>query len=354
MVAIVLGNNGLDSQSPCGRLTPPHGHLSGILDRMPELQVLELNNNRLTGPLHAVAEWAEAQRSPFKLVRLALNGNAFEYRAGTVETLVAECGGSGERCSGLPPRSCEAFGQSFELDLKDPNQCQECPFVHVTLLVIGSLFLCSLLAGVVYIALILRHGEATKMWVSTVLIAINHAQTLSIIGLIKLGWPSSAENVMSAIALDVLSLGAARPECLFRALGEAAASRVEGLGGTFFIITMSRMALVAFMLAMLTALKCMIKRCLCWNKGQMTVEEYLDKLEFVETIVFSLQVRYAATDCRHPHTPRIKAPLARQRKTGIGKSCRSLWHAPPRVAVCHHNASFGAADGDLGQGGPRQ
>ena len=151
VVAIVLGNNGLTMT----------GDLSGILDRMPELQVLELNNNRLTGPLQAVAEWAEAQRSPFKLVRLALHGNAFEYRAGTVETLVAVCGGSGERCSGLPPRSCEAFGQSFELDLKDPNQCQECPFVHITLLVIGTIFLCSLLAGVVYIALILRHGEAT-------------------------------------------------------------------------------------------------------------------------------------------------------------------------------------------------
>ena len=54
--------------------------------------------------------------------------------------------------------------------------------------------------------------KAAKRWVSTTVIVIGHTQTLSLIGLLKLGWPKSAEIVTNAIALDLVNLGGSKPE----------------------------------------------------------------------------------------------------------------------------------------------
>ena len=110
-------------------------------------------------------------------------------------------------CSGLPPTSCQAFGPRFELKLTDPNECIECEELWKTGALFGGLFVCFLLAITIYIRLMLRNPHAVKKWVSTTVIVIGHTQTLSLIGLLRLGWPKSAEVVTDALPVLTLSPG---------------------------------------------------------------------------------------------------------------------------------------------------
>ena len=124
----------------------------------------------------------------------------------------------------MPPTSSQAYGCEFEIKLSDPNQCIECEELWKTGALFGSLLVCFLIAISLYIRLMLRNPDAVKKWVSTTVIVIGHTQTLSLIGLLKLGWPKRVEVVTDAIALDLVNLGGTKPECFFQALGEEAKS----------------------------------------------------------------------------------------------------------------------------------
>ena len=40
-----------------------------------------------------------------------------------------------------------------------------------------------------------------------------HTQIVSIIGLLRLGWPKSVEPVMDSVGLDLVNIGGTKPEC---------------------------------------------------------------------------------------------------------------------------------------------
>ena len=58
-----------------------------------------------------------------------------------------------------------------------------------------------------------RVPSALKRWVSTIAILINHAQTISILGSLHLGWPMSVRMVISALRLNVFDFPQA--SCIF-------------------------------------------------------------------------------------------------------------------------------------------
>ena len=55
--------------------------------------------------------------------------------------------------------------------------------------------------------------------------------------------------------------GGTKPECFFQAVGEDAKDRIEALGGTWFVITVTRMVLVALLLGGITLAQMLLKRC---------------------------------------------------------------------------------------------
>ena len=94
------------------------GALDGLLDGLRWLRVLDVSGNSLKGPLPLPA-------GTVGLLSLSVQGNAFEYSdelTALPAQVVALCR-SGTRCDGLPPKSCAAFGEQFELKLSDPNSC---------------------------------------------------------------------------------------------------------------------------------------------------------------------------------------------------------------------------------------
>ena len=155
-----------------------------------------------------------------------------------LDLLVKTCGRGNTDCSGLPPTSCAAFGAAFQQRLDDPMQvprrpmpshmpslplplscplpclaralsprrhdpaqCLECEDLLKIALLYALLVLLFLLAISFYIRLILRHPGALQRWVSTTALFFCHAQTLSLIGLLRLGWPKSAEAVTDTLGL---------------------------------------------------------------------------------------------------------------------------------------------------------
>ena len=145
------------------------------------------------------------------------------------------------------------------------------------------------------IRLILRHPEAIKRWVATTTIFVQHAQTLSIIGLLRLGWPASAEAVTGTLGFDLVNLGGTRPECFFQAMSGEEKSNLEGMGGSFFVITVARMLLVSAFLVSITLVQMLWKRLARRRTHKSTRgEKENDTLEFIETVVFGMQITMSA------------------------------------------------------------
>ena len=282
------------------------GPLPSSFDALGSLQVLDLRGNALTGALPTFERVAPAPA----LLSLRLESNEFDYDHAAapydphVEALATLCGGGGAVCSGLPPTSCAAFGASYQQRLDDPMQCVECEAIWTIALLFGCLVCLMLVAAATYIRLILRHHEALQRWVSTSALFLGHAQTLSLIGLLKLGWPRSAEAVTDTLGFDLVNLGGSKPECLLQDLSQEAKQQVEELGGTFFLVTVARMVLVGLMLLGVTLAQLCVKKLPRGRRGRgrraagegegkeevTATQELNDKLEFVETVVFSLQL----------------------------------------------------------------
>ena len=187
--------------------------------------------------------WRQERRE--QMLSLSLEGNAFEYdeESADFNALVATCRGA-TVCSGVPPSSCQAFGKRFELKLSDPNECIECEDLLKIAVLFAGLLACFLIALSVYIRLMVRDPAGVKKWVSSTIILVNHGQTLSLIGLLKLGWPKSVEVVTDTLAIDLLNFGGSKPECFFQALSDEATARFEANGGT--LVSHSCLSLVAF------------------------------------------------------------------------------------------------------------
>lgn len=109
---------------------------------------------------------------------------------------------SRERCSGVPPHSCSAFGSWARLKINDPRRCEPCDgdltgtiaLVVITVIVV-------LFALLAYVITVLRYPEALRRWVSFAIILANHSQALSIIGALDLAWPPTVRKILSALTL---------------------------------------------------------------------------------------------------------------------------------------------------------
>ena len=231
------------------------GELNGSLDEMPWLQVLDLSDNALDGalPLLRAARGDGSGVSGDNgggdgddnggggggddddddgggagapaLLMLTLDGNAFEYIDVHVATLVEACRGEAE-CAGLPPTSCRAFGAQYVLRLSDPDTCVRCANLWLTALLYGGLLVAFLLGVSVYVYLVLRDHNAIDDWINTAAIFVCHAQTLAIVGMLQLGWPSSTERLMDALAIDIVNVGEmTAPECLVQVMTPPLAAR---------------------------------------------------------------------------------------------------------------------------------
>ena len=257
------------------------GELNDMLDGLPRLQVLHLNDNELGGSLPRPPRGAE------QMLSVQLELNRFDYVDGA--SYASLCS---ERCTGLPPTSCAAFGARHELMLDDPTRCVECWPLWKTGALFGSLLGLFFVGVVCYIYLMLHQPDMVELGVNTAAIVFGHTQTLSLIGLLRLGWPKSAEVVTDTAGLDVVSLGGSKPECFFTAMDDESKKVLEEHGGTALVITVARMALVALCLLGTTLAQLLVKRCAAraWCGTGRGVEAINDTIEFVETAVFSLQI----------------------------------------------------------------
>ena len=257
------------------------GDLDGVLDTLLWLQTIDVSDNRLGGPL-------PSPNQPGRVFDMRFAGNRFHYEEFDVGRVVNLCRISA-RCTGMPPISCQAFGKNYELMITDSNQCVGCPSVLSTTVFYGAVLSGLVIIGIVIVILMIRDPEHMDEWISTIFIFVGHTQTLTIIGLLRLAWPVSAEKVTSSMGLDLANLGGSKPECFLQALTEEQRELLEEYGGSTFVTTMGRMIVVAFLLVGVTVTQSTIKRCAAW-RGVGRGEALNDKLEFIETVVFSMQV----------------------------------------------------------------
>ena len=192
-----------------GTLPVELGDRVGDRAAMPQLRVLDVRDNALTYPSSA-AEWEQFNRA------------------------TANCGG-GEvdavalgrmQCDGLPPLGCSAFGPRYMLRLANPYECDLCPESlawPIARLVAVGVAVVSCAAA--YVALVVRHPEALRRWVSTLTIFMNHAQTMSIVGSLGLDWPASVRHLLRALSLDVLNVPQA--SCILGTSGSGGAGPSE-------------------------------------------------------------------------------------------------------------------------------
>ena len=157
---------------------------------LPRLRVFNVQDNQFQGLLPTFP----------KLVRLtyvglgsgrvnlygAVKGNRFHYPSnrlsdanrqvlGEYELMFRNCEQQGDKCSGVPPRSCDAFGGNETIYVpkqttKGRLHCQECPkdFLRTLIIVMVGLFVVSVGVVSAYAWLISRgKAETTKMWIAS-------------------------------------------------------------------------------------------------------------------------------------------------------------------------------------------
>jgi hypothetical protein len=87
---------------------------------MPRLRELRVTESQLTGPF---PQWMLKGQ----LRVLFLSGNEFSYTEGDDLTkLVGSCNEGDVDCEGLPPVSCDAFGERYKPKTDNPLECVFC------------------------------------------------------------------------------------------------------------------------------------------------------------------------------------------------------------------------------------
>ena len=61
---------------------------------------------------------------------------------------------------------------------------------------------------------LLAASRYVKRYVSTIVIIVNHVQTLTLIGEMRLEWPLLAKQIMAVLSLQTLRIPGANPECV--------------------------------------------------------------------------------------------------------------------------------------------
>jgi len=103
--------------------------------------------------------------------------NRFDYDASSQLTnVVQRCKEPAFSCIGLPPVSCSAFGPGWMVKARDPDTCEPCASIllSITLLGVGSVLLVLGVGG--YIWFITKYPDAIQRTVSTATIVLNHVQ----------------------------------------------------------------------------------------------------------------------------------------------------------------------------------
>ena len=147
------------------------------------------------------------------LDRLDMINNNFEYE--TNAQLLVECYSGGVECTGTPPASCRAFGSTWEVEASSGKDCVQCdlPSPWPLVILVSMLGLFTLFA-ISYALLMIMRPHLLKYFFSTVGIFVAHLQTLTIVGNLKLAWPPSTKKALSLLVVNGLQLEAARPECV--------------------------------------------------------------------------------------------------------------------------------------------
>ena len=290
---------------------------------LPRLRVLNIAYNAISGALPA---WLLAGEA---LTSLDVSHNLLAYPSEELVSL-AYRNGRVVACSGVPPMSCRAFGDEWQLKADAPNECVQCtmekPWPLVTHVAVLSAFF--LFGGTYAVMMILRPNNLKHLF-STIGILIAHLQTLTIVGNLRLAWPDSAHvvslhpqpwspslrsiicspptgsllpcgfvptlaQVMSYMVINGLQLEAVRPECVF----EGGESEIPW----FFIFGFAKVAIPLSLLLSLSITRWTLKlvfhkrlRNALESQGDDTsmqradmLEARLDKLELLETVVFGL------------------------------------------------------------------
>jgi hypothetical protein len=295
MVPSVGGGGGgtLSTGPPCTvvGLNLSHNNLDGelfesLVERLPSLQWINLADNALGGGLPSSLLSLGGQDYP--LQSLALGGNSFDYSRSlaTLGVLVQRCKDAATfDCSGLPPKACTAFGPRYMVRRTDPDTCERCGelWASVLLVLLGAIFVIAGISAYVYI---INKARNLRKWVSTIGIVINHAQTLSILALLRMHWPASVTTAASFFSVDFFDWGGGRPECLASGMEE-----LEEYGGVALVMTTMHVTLLLLSLHSVAAVQSLFKlvgRVRGWSDA--SIAKTVDRCEMLETILFSMQL----------------------------------------------------------------
>ena len=261
VVALTLRDNNLRGELP-----------EALCALHPHLVQLDVRGNRLSGALPECVT---------SLAVVDLGDNDFWYveADGTLRRLISRCRGSSSTyCTGVPPLSCDAFGPSYQVRSDDSSLCVACPPLSQSLLLQFAALLFFALLLVAYLRAVQhfrRLGEKLDLWINTAAIFFCHLQTVSIVGTLKLAWPPSVEALTEIASVDILSLGATRPECTLR-LGD----------NSFYIFTIWKMVLLLVLVVGVSVAQSVLKACSPARLLQRTVRR-VDQLEMAETVIFT-------------------------------------------------------------------
>ena len=175
--------------------------------------------------------------------------------------------------------------------MDSPNGCVLCSLEYPWPQIVLGGFVCAFLVlGATYASMMLLRPYYLKHLFSTIGIFIAHLQTLRIVFNLSLAWPRSTEATFELMAVDGLNLEAVRPECLFQGN--------ESELPFFYIMSIFRILLPLVLLLLLGGSRWTLMFCFRRRLKRASIGEYsrrttqlearLDKLELLETIVFSL------------------------------------------------------------------
>lgn len=137
----------------------------------------------------------------------------------------------------MPPISCTAFGDEFEVEATSGQSCVPCTLPRPwPVVIMGSMVVLFVLFAIAYATVMVLRPAYLKHLFSTIGIFIGHLQTITILTNLRLAWPQSTVAVKSFLVVNGLQLDAARPECVAKQLwGGGAELKVADAGHQAFL-----------------------------------------------------------------------------------------------------------------------